>query len=151
MEQLVQLPPPSPQLSGSPRPGAAAPEVAPPRNGRGRLEMVGIDKNFSADGKVPAVRGITLSCEPGEFVVVVGPSGCGKSTLLNVAAGMIKADAGEVSLDGTPVDGPGPERAMVFQDHGLFAWLTAEQNVDAQRVFARLGFRRTMSEMTREL
>ncbi|MGB7159215.1 MAG: ABC transporter ATP-binding protein [Tepidisphaeraceae bacterium] len=79
---------------------------------------------------MPALRGVSLTCEPGEFVVVVGPSGCGKSTLLNIAAGMLHADAGEVSLDGRPVEGPGPDRAMVFQDHGLFAWLSAEQNIE---------------------
>jgi NitT/TauT family transport system ATP-binding protein len=123
-------------------PVATATEVAapvgyrvpePPRfarvPGAGRLELKGIDKNFSLDGRNFAVRGITLTCEPGEFVVVVGPSGCGKSTLLNVAAGMVKPDAGTVSLDGRPVTGPGPDRAMVFQEHGLFPWLTAEQNI----------------------
>jgi NitT/TauT family transport system ATP-binding protein len=111
--------------------GYRAPEA--PRNGRvpgsGRLELRGIDKNFSADGKIPAVQGITLTCEPGEFVVVVGPSGCGKSTLLNIAAGMVRPDAGRVTLDGRPIDGPGPDRAMVFQEHGLFPWLTAEENI----------------------
>src|SRR5438477_8918445 len=71
--------------------------------GTGRLEMRGVDKKFSGDGRVPAVQGITLACEPGEFVVVVGPSGSGKSTLLNIAAGMIKPDAGTVTLDGLPV------------------------------------------------
>jgi len=91
--------------------------------------MVGIDKNFSADAKVPAVRGINLSCEPGEFVVVVGPSGSGKTTLLNIAGGMVRPDAGTVRLDGHRVKGPGPDRAMVFQEHGLFPWLTAAQNI----------------------
>jgi NitT/TauT family transport system ATP-binding protein len=130
MEQLVRLPPSSPQFlapRGAEEPGQ--PRPVPRGQGRGRLEMVGIDKNFSADGKVPAVRGINLSCEPGEFVVVVGPSGCGKSTLLNIAAGMIKPDAGSVRLDGNRVKGPGPDRAMVFQEHGLFPWLTASQNI----------------------
>jgi NitT/TauT family transport system ATP-binding protein len=127
----------------APAPVATATEVAapavgyrvpdPPRfarvAGSGRLELRGIDKNFSLDGRSFAVRGITLTCEPGEFVVVVGPSGSGKSTLLNVAAGMLKPDAGTVTLDGRPVNGPGPDRAMVFQEHGLFPWLTAEQNI----------------------
>jgi len=106
----------------------AAPPTASTTSG-GKLVLRGIDKNFDGSS-VPALRGVSLTCAPGEFVVVVGPSGSGKSTLLNIAAGMIHADAGEVSLDGKPVDGPGPERAMVFQDHGLFAWLTAEQNVE---------------------
>jgi NitT/TauT family transport system ATP-binding protein len=95
----------------------------------GRLEMRGVSKNFSREGNVPAVQDITLNCDPGEFVVVVGPSGSGKSTLLNIAAGMIRADAGTVTLDGRPIDGPGPDRAMVFQEHGLFPWLTAAQNI----------------------
>ena len=115
----------------APASGSWAPEAAksPRVPGSGRLELRGIDKNFAADSKVPAVQGITLTCEPGEFVVVVGPSGCGKSTLLNIAAGMVKPDAGGVALDGRPIDGPGPDRAMVFQEHGLFPWLTAEENI----------------------
>jgi len=117
-----------PQATDSGIPAAvAAPATSNPS--KGKLVLRGIDKNFNGSN-VPALRGVSLTCEPGEFVVVVGPSGCGKSTLLNIAAGMLKPDAGDVALDGVPVDGPGPERAMVFQDHGLFAWLTAEQNVD---------------------
>ena len=95
---------------------------------RGRLVLGGITRNF-AGSDVPAIRDISLTCEPGEFVVVVGPSGCGKTTLLNIAAGMLRPSQGTVSLDGQAVDGPGPERAMVFQDHGLFPWLTAAQNI----------------------
>jgi NitT/TauT family transport system ATP-binding protein len=75
------------------------------------------------------LQDITLTCEPGEFVVVVGPSGCGKSTLLNIAAGIIQAESGSITLDGKPVNGPGPDRTMVFQEHALFPWLTAAQNV----------------------
>ncbi|MEO6437062.1 MAG: ABC transporter ATP-binding protein [Tepidisphaeraceae bacterium] len=100
---------------------------APPA--RGRLVLEHVHKNFDKSS-VPAVQDISITCEPGEFVVVVGPSGCGKSTLLNVAAGMIPADQGSASLDGVTVTGPGPERAMVFQDHGLFPWLTAEGNIE---------------------
>ena len=74
---------------------------------------------------MPILSDISLECRPGEFVVVVGPSGCGKTTLLNVAAGMVAADRGTVHLDGELVNSPGPQRAMVFQDHGLFPWLSA--------------------------
>ena len=95
---------------------------------RGRLVLDGVSKNF-AGSNVPALRDVSLNCEPGEFVVVVGPSGCGKSTLLNLAAGMIAPDAGHITLDGRAVAGPHPERTMVFQDHGLFPWLTAAQNI----------------------
>ena len=96
---------------------------------RGRLALTGIDKTFGAE-RDAAIREIDLACEPGEFVVVVGPSGCGKSTLLNVAAGMIRPDRGTVTLDDRRVRGPGPERAMVFQEHGLFPWLTAAENIE---------------------
>lgn len=99
-------------------------KAAPP----GHLQLEGVSKNFPGS-TVAAVRDISLTCAPGEFVVVVGPSGCGKSTLLNLAAGMLFPDAGRVVLDGKPVTGPGPQRAMVFQDHGLFPWLTAAQNI----------------------
>jgi NitT/TauT family transport system ATP-binding protein len=96
--------------------------------GRGMLEMRGIEKRFDGS-RVAVLTGISLEVKSGEFVVVVGPSGCGKTTLLNLAAGMVKPDGGEVVLDGKAVEGPGPERAMVFQDHGLFPWLTAAQNI----------------------
>src|SRR3984957_10091641 len=96
---------------------------------RGRLALNSIDKNFDGS-QVPALRGVSIVTEPGEFVVVVGPSGCGKSTLLNVAAGILKPDGGTVMLDNQPVNGPGPQRTMVFQEHGLFPWLTALQNVE---------------------
>jgi NitT/TauT family transport system ATP-binding protein len=95
----------------------------------GRLVLRDIDKNFEGS-TVPALRGVSITTQPGEFVVVVGPSGCGKSTLLNIAAGMLRPDGGSASLDGKPITGPGPDRAMVFQEHGLFPWLTALANVE---------------------
>src|SRR5438874_2838524 len=96
---------------------------------RGRLVIEHASKRFNGSS-VHTLRDVSLTCEPGEFVVVVGPSGCGKSTLLNIAAGMIRPDSGSVTLDGQPVTAPGPQRTMVFQDHGLFPWLTAEQNIE---------------------
>ena len=94
----------------------------------GRLELRAVGKRFEGSNR-PALENINLTCEPGEFVVVVGPSGCGKTTLLNLAAGMIKPDAGVVLVDEKPVSGPGHDRAMVFQEHGLFPWLTASENI----------------------
>ncbi len=97
----------------------------------GRLELQGISKRFGhALDADAALENITLECRPGEFVVVVGPSGSGKSTLLNIAAGMTQPDRGTARLDGELISSPGPERAMVFQEHGLFPWLTASQNVE---------------------
>jgi NitT/TauT family transport system ATP-binding protein len=97
-------------------------------NGRGRLSMRRISKRFQ-NTTLSAVENVTLECRPGEFVVVVGPSGCGKTTILNLAGGMILPDKGSVDLDGKPVTEPGPDRAMVFQDHGLFPWMNAAQNI----------------------
>lgn len=110
------------QSTGSPPPG----EVA---STRGRLELVNLTRRFS-NTEAPAIEDVTLDCAPGEFVVVVGPSGCGKSTLLNLAAGLLTPSSGEARLDGRVITGPGPERAMVFQEHGLFPWLTAAENVE---------------------
>jgi NitT/TauT family transport system ATP-binding protein len=95
------------------------------------------------------LQDISLDIRPGEFVVVVGPSGSGKSTLLNAAAGMLRPTSGRVTLDGQPVSGPGPDRAMVFQDHGLFPWLTAAQNVAFGLNMARVP-KAEVAERTRE-
>ena len=104
-------------------------DAASSSSGRGHLVLESIDKNFEGS-TVPALRGVSLTTMAGEFVVVVGPSGCGKSTLLNIAAGMLRPDAGRASLDGKPITRPGPDRAMVFQEHGLFPWLSALANVE---------------------
>ena len=95
---------------------------------RGRLELRDISRRYPGSDK-PAMTGINLTIEPGEFVVVVGPSGCGKSTLLSLVAGLARPDSGQILLDGKPVTKPGPDRAMVFQEHGLFPWLTVADNV----------------------
>src|SRR3546814_20766545 len=63
------------------------------------------------------------------FVTLIGHSGCGKSTLLNIIAGLTKPTRGVVFLDGGVVDAPGPDRAVIFQDHSLLPWLTVEENV----------------------
>ncbi len=76
-----------------------------------------------------AVRDVDLKIEKGEFVTIIGHSGCGKSTLLNIIAGLAACTSGGVILDGREVDGPGPDRAVVFQNHSLLPWLTAYENV----------------------
>jgi len=92
------------------------------------LESIGMD--FIAGGKVNcAVRDVNLKIEKGEVVSIIGHSGCGKSTLLNVVAGLLRATAGVAILDGKEIDGPGPDRAVVFQNHSLLPWLSAYDNV----------------------
>lgn len=78
---------------------------------------------------VNAVRDISLDVEQGEFVSVVGPSGCGKTTVLNMIAGFISHSSGEILLNGKAIDGPGPERGVVFQSFALFPWKTVLDNV----------------------
>jgi nitrate/nitrite transport system ATP-binding protein len=80
-------------------------------------------------GPFVAVKDVNLSIEKGEFVALIGHSGCGKSTLLNVISGLVKPARGVVFLDGDVIDRPGPDRAVIFQDHSLLPWLTVEENV----------------------
>ncbi len=77
-----------------------------------------------------ALDRFSLDVADGEFVTVVGPSGCGKSTALNIAAGLLAPSEGEVLVAGKAVEGPGPERGMIFQQYALFPWLTVRQNVE---------------------
>jgi len=96
----------------------------------GRLEARGITKVFSGRrGDVLAIEGIDLHVEQGEFVCLVGASGSGKSTLLSILAGLTEATAGESLLDGEPIEGPGPERGLVFQGYSLYPWRNVSQNI----------------------
>lgn len=94
------------------------------------LEVKGLYKEFeSAQGKVTALKNIHFQTHRREFVCVIGPSGCGKSTLIRILAGLESSTRGEVLLDQKPVNGPGPDRGMVFQGYTLFPWLTVKKNV----------------------
>ena len=78
----------------------------------------------------PALQNIDLEIEQGEFVCIVGPSGCGKSTLLHLLAGLDRPTSGEITVDEGPVTGPGTDRILLFQELGLFPWLTVRENVE---------------------
>ena len=85
---------------------------------------------FTRDGKSTSVlNDISLTVAEGEFVCLLGPSGCGKSTLLSTMAGFLSPTSGEITIDGEAVHGPDPRRIFVFQERGVFPWLTVEGNI----------------------
>ena len=97
------------------------------------VELRGVGKVYisarDAD-RVEALAGIDFSVARGEFLTVVGPSGCGKSTLLSLIAGFSAPSSGTVLFEGKPINGPAPERGVMFQDYALFPWRTVAGNVE---------------------
>lgn len=90
----------------------------------------GVSKRYESDRQsVQALSDVQFAVETGEFVCIVGPSGCGKTTLLRAIAGLEAPSKGQVVIDGEAVDGPDTDRGMVFQEYGLFPWLTVQENV----------------------
>lgn len=75
------------------------------------------------------LKDINLSIQTGQFICILGKSGCGKSTLLNLLAGYLRPDRGNIKINGRDINGPGVERGVVFQQHGLFPWLTVSKNI----------------------
>lgn len=92
------------------------------------MEFRGVCKQFDNSDR-PTLNGIDLEVKNGEFVCIVGTSGCGKSTLLNLAAGLELPTEGKILLDGEEVTGPGADRTVMFQEHGLYPWLNVVENV----------------------
>jgi nitrate/nitrite transport system ATP-binding protein len=110
---------------------------------RSYLALEGISVTFpTRTGPFTAVSEVDLEIEKGQFVALIGHSGCGKSTLMNIIAGLVKPSRGVVFLDDRIVDRPGPDRAVIFQDHSLLPWLTVAENV-------RLAVDKTMTGKSR--
>ncbi len=98
---------------------------------RNFLKIDHVDKSFSQRGMSSEVlKDINLTVDEGEFVAIIGHSGCGKSTLLNLVAGLTKVSSGVILLEEQEVNMPGPDRAVVFQNHSLLPWLTVYDNVN---------------------
>jgi nitrate/nitrite transport system ATP-binding protein len=103
------------------------------------LRISHVDMTFGTGASAnPVLKGIDLSVRRGEFISLIGHSGCGKSTVLNIVAGLLEATSGGVILDGREVNEPGPDRAVVFQNHSLLPWLTVYQNVEiaVEKIFS---------------
>lgn len=95
------------------------------------VKFKNIEKSFVVNGKkLKVIEDFSLDIQQGEFVAIVGSSGCGKSTLLRLLSGLDSDFNGQIEIDGQPIQGIGKDRAVVFQEHRLFPWLTVEQNIE---------------------
>ncbi|WP_220815633.1 ABC transporter ATP-binding protein [Pseudomonas paralcaligenes] len=115
------------------------------------VELTGVSKHFDTKkGRFQALEGVNLSIAKGEFVSLIGHSGCGKSTVLNLIAGLLEASSGGLICNGREIDGPGPERAVVFQNHSLLPWMTCFGNVHlaVERVFGGKAGKAELKERT---
>ena len=115
------------------------------------IDVQNVEQTFkTAKGVFPALRDVNLRIARGEFVSLIGHSGCGKSTLLNLIAGLTTPTAGALLCAGREIKGPGPERAVVFQNHSLLPWLTCFDNVHlaVERVFGRTESKTQLAERT---
>jgi nitrate/nitrite transport system ATP-binding protein len=110
------------------------------------LHIERVSKSFGGATGNEVLRDVSLTVRKGEFVSLIGHSGCGKSTLLNIVAGLTPASAGNVFVDNREVIEPGPDRAVVFQNHSLLPWLSVYQNV---RLAVNKIFGRTLSSAER--
>ena len=115
---------------------------------KAHLELTGVEMAFETPkGSFVALDNINLKIKKGEFVSLIGHSGCGKSTVLNIVAGLLQASKGGCVLDGHEVNSPGPERAVVFQNHALMPWLTVYENVE---LAVQQVFRKSMAKQERK-
>jgi NitT/TauT family transport system ATP-binding protein len=108
---------------------ASTPAIVP-QSDKVKVSFRNLSMRFAADGKSTGVlNDVSLDIRQGEFVCILGPSGCGKTTLLNIVGGFLSQTSGQVTIDGEPVTGPDPRRIFVFQERGVFPWLTVEGNI----------------------
>jgi len=97
-----------------------------------RIEFDRVSLEYAGRAAAPPVRvvdDVSYGIRQGEFVSVIGPSGCGKTTMMNMVAGFVRPTSGAVTLDGRPVTGPGPDRGVIFQEYGVFPWLSVRDNI----------------------
>ncbi|MBL8358947.1 MAG: ABC transporter ATP-binding protein [Rubrivivax sp.] len=95
-----------------------------------RIVFDHVSVDFTTDhGPLRVVDDVSLTVSENEFICIVGPSGCGKTTLMNIMAGFVPVTSGRATLDGRPIEGPGRDRGVIFQEYGVFPWLTVEQNI----------------------
>jgi NitT/TauT family transport system ATP-binding protein len=113
-------------MTNSPRTTSPAASGTTAASREAAVRVVNLTKEYA--GGIRALDGITFDVPKGELTSIIGPSGCGKTTTLKIIAGLVDATAGEVLVDGKPVTGPGPERAVVFQDFALMPWATVLRN-----------------------
>jgi NitT/TauT family transport system ATP-binding protein len=102
--------------------------TAEPRPCRVRFDRVSLWFD-TPKGRLQAVDDVSYDIHDGDFVAVIGPSGCGKTTIMSMLAGFLRPSSGQVLFDGRAVSGPGPERGVIFQEYGVFPWLTVRQNI----------------------
>jgi len=108
----------------------AAPSNQPASAATTKLSVDHVNMTFTRDSKTtPVLEDINLDVREGEFICLVGPSGCGKTTLLNAMAGFLSPTSGAIRIDGEAVTGPDARRIFVFQERGVFPWLTVEGNI----------------------
>ncbi|MGE8941563.1 ABC transporter ATP-binding protein [Leptospira interrogans] len=93
------------------------------------FDKVSVRFDKPAGGQMQVVDDVSYSIHDREFVSVIGPSGCGKTTMMNIVAGFMNPSSGSVTLDGKPIDGPGPDRGVIFQEYGVFPWLSVKENI----------------------